>query len=158
MKKSSAITLIAALTVGAVGLTSLTPALARGNGGGDARLDFDLIDTNGDGKITVEEMEAHRANRFAEQDTDGDGSLSKEELLAAMLDHASERMAKRVDRMFVRKDEDGDGKISMAELGHEDRSDHMFEHLDADDDGAISKEELEDATSRRGRKHHRHAD
>lgn len=158
MKKSSAITLIAALTVSAIALTSLVPALARGSGG-DSRLDFDLIDTNGDGKITAEEMTAHRANRFAENDTDGDGSLSKEELLTVMLDGAAERMESRVDRMFDRKDNDGDGKISLAELTNEDHSDRMFERLDTDEDGAISKEELEEASSRgHGRKHRKYAD
>lgn len=130
---------------GGLMLTS-TAAQARGPGGGHERLSFEQLDTNGDGQITMAEMEARGAARFAATDTNNDGKLSKEELTAA----GSERMAKRVDRMLERLDADGDGALSQAELedgrkgkGRGDRMEKRFERMDADGSGGISAEEFE---------------
>jgi hypothetical protein len=46
--------------------------------------------SNGDGAVTLEEMEGAREARFAEADANGDGVLDRDELLAG----ASERMAR----------------------------------------------------------------
>ncbi len=150
MKKSTAVAMITALTIGAVGVTSLSPALARGGPDGHGpRINFEEIDANADGQITIEEMIAHREAKFAERDTNGDGFLSKEELLAAMQENAAKRQAKRVDHMIDRQDADDDGQLSMAELSNDERQAKFFERLDENGDGAISEEELENMKKHR---------
>lgn len=131
--------------------TSLPVMAQDGPGPRGPRLDFATMDTDGDGKITKEEMAAAAAARFAEADTNGDGSLSTEELVARMEARAAareaERMQRGADRMIERMDANDDGVLSADEMAPRDDS-RMFARLDADEDGAISQEELEKARER----------
>lgn len=117
-------------------------------------MDFSQMDQNGDGAITLEEMQAGPEAMFAAADTDGDGALSREELLAA----SAARMAQNVDRMLERADGDGDGRLSAAEIAamqdsrRETRMARMFDRLDADGNGSLSAEELEQARTRMDRR------
>lgn len=111
--------------------------------------DFATLDTNSDGALSLEELQAAGSARFASSDTDGDGLLSEAELLAA----ASESAAERVARMLERLDTNEDGGLSQAEIevvksrgGN--ISERMFDRIDADEDGSISEEEFEDASER----------
>lgn len=144
-----------ALAGGAM-LLSTVSAEARGPGGGE-RPTFEQLDTDGDGQVTLEELQARGAARFAQTDTDGNGELSRDELLAT----ASERAESRVDRMLEHADTDGNGAISEAEMdaaraerqgrrGGADRAARMFERADANGDGAISAEEFAELGARRG--------
>jgi hypothetical protein len=71
-------------------------------------------DADGDGAVTLEEMEAfaiarvreHVAERFARMDADGDGTISAEELAA------------RWQNRFARMDRDGDGNLTIHDLPH----------------------------------------
>lgn len=140
-------TLIAGLTVFSIGMAAIsTTAFADGRGEkGDQhgpRFNFEEVDTNSDGKISEEEMQAHRAAGFAAVDTNGDGKLSPEELSAHAESRKSERAEKRQERMIERMDTDGDGMLSESEMAPK-GGENMFERLDTDGDGALSKEELE---------------
>jgi Ca2+-binding EF-hand superfamily protein len=160
MQKTTLTPLIAAVIIGAVGLTAAIPANALGGKGGQRgpRINFEEVDLNADGKITPEEMSAFRAAKFAEQDVDGDGMLSRAEISAAILSRIEANMDKRLDRMFERGDTDGDGMISLAELpGGGDRSGKLFERLDKDGDGAVSADEM-DAMKKRFGKHKQPSD
>lgn len=133
----------------AAGLTLNTlPAVAEG---ADSRPDFSTLDTDGNGALTLEELQAAGAARFAVADADGDGALSADELTAQM----SERAERGVARMIDRLDENGDGLLQQAELearrGGE-RADRMFARADANDDGSISAEEFEAAKERGDRR------
>lgn len=108
---------------------------------------FDKLDTNGDGKITQEEMAAAREARFAKVDADGDGFVTQEEMTAHMMARHEERMKK----MFERQDADGDGKLAAGEFGGHGAK--MFEMMDADGDGAVTKEEAK-AAREKMRAHH----
>ncbi|PPB80212.1 Ca2+-binding EF-hand superfamily protein [Albidovulum inexpectatum] len=110
--------------------------------------DFDEVDANGDGKITREEIAAHRAAAIAGLDADGDGFISKDEMTAFATARATERATQMVERHFAERDVDGDGKISAAEMMAPPARPDMFERLDADGDGAISKEEADAARER----------
>ncbi len=116
------------------------------------RPDFAALDADGNGSLTLEEMQAAGDVRFAGLDTDGNGVLSEAELLAT----ANERAAERVARMLERLDTNEDGGVSQAEMdvvrrGGGEISERAFERIDADEDGAVSAEEFADAGERRGR-------
>lgn len=160
------------LIIGSAGLVQAHGAKAgdreRGAGARGAEMMFDALDTDGDGKITGEEIEAARTARFAKADADGDGFLSPEEI-AARADRMREerqarRRAARQAEMIQRLDADEDGKLSAEEMTEAGPSAAMFarmvERLDADEDGALSREEVAEARShmreRRSERGHRH--
>jgi Ca2+-binding EF-hand superfamily protein len=149
MKKTTLSAIVLATVIGAVAL----PAIARegfghnerGPRAGNPMMQFGQMDTDGDGKITTEEMAAFRAARFAEQDSDGDGFLTKDEMLAAQMAKIQDRMGKRIEHMMIEQDADDDGKISLEELSATDRGAQMFSRLDLDGDGAVSQDEVRQA-------------
>jgi Ca2+-binding EF-hand superfamily protein len=118
---------------------------------------FAAMDADQDGKVTQDELAAHRAAMFAAADTNGDGSLSADELAARELARFTETMADRTARMIERRDANGDGVLSADEIGEGPMEDH-FARIDSDDDGAISQAEAEAAGERfaehRGKRRH----
>jgi uncharacterized protein (DUF2141 family) len=118
---------------------------------------FAAIDANSDGKVTQEELAAHRAAMFTAADSNGDGALNSDELAARELARFSERLSDRTARMIERQDDNGDGSLSADEIGEGPMEGH-FARIDTDNDGAISQAEAEDATERfaehRGKRKH----
>ncbi|RVV98802.1 calcium sensor EFh [Mesobaculum littorinae] len=110
--------------------------------------DFATLDTDGDGRLTAEDVAAARTGRFEAADTDGNGTLDVEEIAAA----AQRRMARR---MVERFDGNGDGALSPDEMP--DRGAGQLAHLramDADWDGAVTEAEFAARPAqRRGRPH-----
>lgn len=145
MKRAFALTgaMILALTAN----TLPVMAQERGDAPRGPRFDFAQVDTNGDGQITQEELDAHAAARFAEADNDGNGTLSTEELIARLQARDTDRLQRGAERMIERMDENDDGVLSAEEMAARDNS-RMFERLDANDDGAISQEEMDTARER----------
>lgn len=132
--------------------------LAQGAAAQD-RPDFATLDLNGDGVVSLEEMQGAGDARFSAADSDGDGLLSSEELSAL----ANERAADRVARMLERLDTNEDGSLSQREIevvqrGRGEMSERMFNRIDADDDGAISEEEFEEVRERMERRGGKHRD
>lgn len=158
MKKTSALLALTALVALPM---AAAPVLAKGgNGHGPS---FETLDLNGDGSITADEIAGQQAARFAAADTDGDGVLSVEELQTAADAKAQQRKADRMARMITQLDTDGDGALSLDEIeagrkdrgnrgDAEDRGERMFQHLDANDDGVIDAEEFAAHQSDRGGK------
>ena len=139
--------------VGIIGVGFAAQTFAAGGGGGKMgkeRPAFETIDTDGDGTITMAEIKALSAARFAQVDTNADGNLDREELLAAAADKARGNAEKHIDRMIAWQDENGDGVLSAEEMPS-DRLGKMFQRMDADGNGEISAEEYEEAKKRGGR-------
>jgi len=120
-------------------------ALAQGNGGAE-RIDrlFGQIDLDGSGTITIPEMRAAAAARFAALDRNGDGTVQRDE-----------RQTTREDRMrgrFLQADRDGNGMLDAAEMiavAQQSARDRI-ERLDRNGDGMLSLEELERSRSTGG--------
>ncbi|MAH16766.1 MAG: hypothetical protein CMN65_13785, partial [Sphingomonadaceae bacterium] len=144
---------ILALSAAALALTGTT-AIAQYRGAGHN------ADTNGDGTVTLAEMQSQSAERFARMDANGDGVLD-----------AQDRAA-RGEAMFARADINGDGELTIAEMQAArearkaerpergdrperaerrgkrggDRSERMAERFaaaDTDNSGGLSQSELE---------------
>ena len=106
---------------------------------------FSELDTNGDGQVTAEELEALHIARLSDIDTDGDGFLTAEEFQAHRAAQADERADRRLQRMIERMDTDGDGKVSLQEAQARSPGTRMIDRLDRNDDGAVSEEEFAQA-------------
>jgi len=88
--------------------------------------EFNKMDTNSDGQLIPDELAAaHMAKRMERIDTDGDGAISLEEMEAHQPPHfdAAER--------FQQFDSNGDGKLTQDELRamHEEMRKHMPEFM-----------------------------
>jgi len=103
---------------------------------------LEKFDTNGDGKVTKEEIEAAQADLLARYDADNKGGLKLEEFEGVWLELTRERM---VDR-FQDLDADGDGTVTKAEIDR--KLARMMQVMDRDGDGAISADDF-------GKKHRR---
>ncbi len=124
--------------------TGVAIAQDRGFGPRGEGMTFESLDADGSGEITLEDLEALKAERFAEFDTNGDGSVTAEEFSA----HAQARAAERAAEMFARLDADGDGMLSRDVLeGRMGRGpgERMLSRFDTDNSGGVSAEEFDAA-------------
>lgn len=162
MKRATLVTGATALAI----LAGSVAAYADQRGPGmrmGARMNFEEIDANGDGKVTMEEIRAHAQARFDEVDANGDGSITPDEMVAhreaqfaARAEERRARMMKGAERMMERRDADSSGGLSIDEIGPRDGGAQMFSRLDTDGDGAISAEEFaaaRDAMEKRRAEH-----
>lgn len=105
-------------------------------------------DRDGDGRVSLAEMQAGVAEHFARADADRDGRITREERQAA---HRTSRGAasggsgadrgQRLQRMFAKQDADRDGALSQAEAPG--RLGQAFAQLDANRDGRLTPTELQ---------------
>ncbi len=135
-------------------------ALAQdGPGGG-----FDRLDQDGDGAVSLAELQTPRTERFRAQDANQDGALTFEEFTTRPEGLRGQRLLKRFDsdgdeavsqdeidaalaRRFERTDRNGDGVLSPEEL--QGRRARRLKRLDHDEDGFVTKADLEAIKSER---------
>jgi len=130
--------------VTAMAAVALTPATAQAGGRGAAF--FKQADTNNDGALSMEEMQAARMKRFDGADADKDGFISAGELTA----HHEARMKEKQDDHFkgftTRFDGNKDGKVAIDEIKtHEPE---FFKKADANSDGKLTADEMKAAKSK----------
>jgi len=110
---------------------------------------FSKADTNGDGNVSVEEIDQRQKDFLARADADKDGLVTGEEMKAL---HEA-KMAEMEARRFP--DANKDGFVDRREF--EDAARARFDDLDKNSDGRVSEEEMRASPMRghgrgRGRK------
>ncbi|MCP4700420.1 MAG: hypothetical protein GY862_26750 [Gammaproteobacteria bacterium] len=111
------------------------------------------FDSNGDGRVTREEMQAARAEAFRQGDSDANGALSLAELQTLQAKRKEERLAAG----YAYLDSDSDGAITAAEFvngrpgGTETATTALFNLTDSDDSGTLSFDEFAVLHSKTGR-------
>lgn len=126
----------------ALAALAAAPALAQERpDGGDrpsryAERFITLFDTDGDGKVSLKEIEAEQARLFGAIDVDRDASLSVDEFRRR--GRLIQRL--RTTTLFDLLDVNGDQKLSLEEIDAPAR--RWFKRYDADGDGAIEAREL----------------
>lgn len=106
-----------------------------GHGSGHMMGMMETFDTNGDGKLSQEEIDQTRSERFGGFDTDGDQALTLAEYEKLWLDAKRERM---VDR-FQHLDADGNGQVTAEEFKAPYAK--MVRRMDHNEDGVIDSED-----------------
>jgi len=141
----------AALPGAAVAQPSFGP-----DGGGFLEDRFAELDSNGDGIITDNEVEAKIAADFATADVDGNGSLSEDEAETYHQARHEERRERRRERRgggrFERAAGD-DGVIDRSEFAE--RGMERFEMADLDENGVVTETEMRLVGQARSRRQHR---
>lgn len=110
------------LLVGFSLVTALS-GIAFAHGGGKRHMD-----TNDDGKVTLDEAVAGAKTRFAKLDANKDGAITKDEVKG------------RFQHMIDKKDSNKDGKITLSEMETGVRA--WFQRADANKDNVLADDEL----------------
>lgn len=119
----------------------------RGHGGMGFEQMSERYDTNKDGKISQEEIDANRTSWLGEFDADKSGALALAEFQNLWLKARNQQMV----REFQQFDRDGDGQVTLDE--YKLPLSKIVAEMDQDKDNALSDDEL---YPRRhwGKKHH----
>lgn len=137
MKKLFAVALFG--TIALTPVLAHSQGMRGGHGGGVYKAQmlerFEAADENGDKTLTRAEIYQSHGKRAAEIDTNNDGVIDVEEIDAAR----KEMRLKRQQRMLNRMDTDGDGVVSTDEFARSGTV--RMQHMDRDRDGVVTLDE-----------------
>ena len=135
-------------TLGATGLAVADTGFSHGGPGMAREIDFTMIDTNGDGLLSRDELITRATERFADADTSADGSLDRAEIAAQMPEPRNgfgnifgvDRAQQRADRILAMVGATEAGQAPIAALADQ-RVNMLLSFADEDRDAAISEAE-----------------
>ncbi|MEM8986038.1 MAG: hypothetical protein AAGC95_04870 [Pseudomonadota bacterium] len=120
-----------------------------GKGAHSSRSFYERYDTNKDGVVTKEEFAVARAQGYNRRDSDGDGKVYVEEYVAEykarleqQLEEQRKRALKQAEVRFAALDSDDDAIMTEEEFNAS--GDRMFSRLDSNKDGVINEEDEAD--------------
>ena len=151
MQKSTKIVLVALAGLAVIGGAAFAQKGwnhgFRGHGGMGLEQMSERYDTNKDGKISQEEIDANRTSWLGEFDGDKSGALALTEFQNLWLKARNQQMV----REFQSFDKDGNGQVTLDE--YKLPLSKIVAEMDRDKDNALSGDEL---SPRRhwGKKHH----
>lgn len=146
------LSLAAALTVGLLGLAAMGGAIAGHAGhAGHGKMMLKMADANGDGVATVTEAQALIAQHAQAMDADKNGLISIDEMEA----HRAQMRAERRAARFARFDADKNGSVSVAEFSAAQTA--RIGSLDANKDGVIDRNDHPQRGERQGHGPEHHA-
>ena len=131
--------LIGGAAIAAVAIATASGAALAQEGGRAARATerfMALLDTDGDGRVTIMEIAAEQGRLLTAVDVDGDGKLSVDEF------RRRGRLLQSIGAttLFDMLDTDGDAKLTAAELSTP--SERWVNRYDADGDAALNVDEV----------------
>ena len=152
MLKFRSLSAAALLLIAGPALAAPDDQPAAAEGGGRAPSGLMRYDTNKDGVVDRAEWKAGQEARFKRLDTNGDGKLTQDELFArtpaignSVL--PTDRQAQRQSTYFQLLDADKDGVVTLAEFMAQ--ADRNFARCDLNKDGRIDTAECRQALQRR---------
>ncbi len=134
--------LIAAAAILALTAGAALAQDARERGGRAGRL-LNLLDLDGDGRISEAEMRDEHTRRLGVADLDGNGMISPDEFRR----RGHLLLAMRTTTIFDLLDANGDGNVTVDEMTAP--AARWMTRYDKDGDGALSAEELAATSPRR---------
>lgn len=99
------------------------------------------MDSNGDGKVSLQEMQAKKLAKTMRLDANGDGRLTKAEYSARMMQRYQAkgmdqaRAQAKIDKLFAKEDLNQDGVLSADEIRQ--ATARRFARIDAQGSGYI---------------------
>lgn len=99
------------------------------------------MDSNGDGKVSLQEMQSKKLAKTMRLDTNGDGRLTKAEYSARMMQRYETkgmdqaRAQAKIDKLFAKEDLNHDGVLSADEIKQ--ATARRFAKIDAQGSGYI---------------------
>ncbi|MGB0629380.1 MAG: EF-hand domain-containing protein [Alphaproteobacteria bacterium] len=136
----------------AIALAAVTipfDAHSQGPDGPGASRTFQLIDTNGDGKVTLDEIRAEQGRLIGAADVDGDGKLSVDEFRRR--GWWFQRL--HTSTLFDLMDVNGDAVLTADEISAP--SARWFKRYDKNADGGLTSSEAPQFQQRRGSRKHK---
>jgi len=150
--------LVVLVVVGGIALSVQAQAPWRQRVQGLPAKQFEQMDTNKDGKISLDEWKAAHPNdpnaeaQFKKLDANGDGFLTIKEFQAAgqqVKETGQQKVKQRAEMRFEVMDTNKDGKISLDEwkAAHpaDKNAEAQFKKLDTNGDGSLTPEEFQAA-------------
>lgn len=103
----------------------------------------DLVDGNGDGKVSKAEFDEARRIHFAAADQNSDGVVTRSEFVHLSVAEVGALSRPWTGPVFAAFDRNADGRLTKGEVSA--TADEIFAHADRDGNGTVTADEIRPA-------------